>query len=357
MATTHIPPVFDGHNDVLMDIVYKRDGGRSFLERSDSGHIDLPRAVEGGFGGGMFAIFIPNLGEEKGPNKADLMVTEDGYEMKMAAPMDTLYAQNQTLRVMAELYRWEAESDNRFKVVRNTEDLLDCLHNEIIAAVLHFEGAEAIDPELEALHLFYRAGLRSLGLTWSRPNVFGFGVPFRYPHSPDTGPGLTDRGVELIRECNRGGIMVDLAHLNERGFWDVARITDKPLVVTHAAVHAICPSARNLTDRQLDAIGESGGVVGVTFCRSDLRPDGGLDVDTPAESILKHIDYIVDRIGINHIAFGSDFDGATIPSEVGDVTGYPKLFERLCERGYDTLSLRKIAYENWVRVLQEAWNE
>ena len=241
--------------------------------------------------------------------------------------------------------------------MRNTTDLLDCLHNDIIVGVLHFEGAEAIDPELEALQLFYRAGLRSLGITWSRPNTFGFGVPFRYPHSPDTGPGLTDHGVELVRECNRGGIVVDLAHLNERGFWDAARVTERPLVVTHSAAHAICPSARNLTDRQLDAIGESGGVVGVTFCRSDLRPDGGLDVDTPAESILRHIDYIVDRIGINHVAFGSDFDGATIPSEVGDVTGYPKLFEGLIGRGYDAEALRKIAYENWVRVLREAWNE
>ena len=110
-----------------------------------------------------------------------------------------------------------------------------------LAAVLHIEGAEAIDPELEALEVFYAAGLRSLGPVWSRPNVFGHGVPFRFPSSPDTGPGLTDAGKELVRACNRLRIMLDLTHLNEAGFWDVAALTDAPLVATHSNVHALCP--------------------------------------------------------------------------------------------------------------------
>src|SRR5204862_5975253 len=108
-----------------------------------------------------------------------------------------------------------------------------------IAAILHFEGAEPIDSQLNALEVFYRAGLRSLGLVWSRPNAFGEGVPFRFPSSPDTGPGLTAAGRELVRECNRLGILVDLSHLNERGFWDVADVTTAPLVATHSNAHAL----------------------------------------------------------------------------------------------------------------------
>ena len=102
----------------------------------------------------------------------------------------------------------------------------------------------------------YRPGLRSLGPVWSRPNIFGHGVPFAWPRSPDTGPGLTPAGRDLIKACNKLRVMIDLSHLNEQGFWDVARLSSAPLVATHTCVHAICPSTRNLTDRQLDAIRE-----------------------------------------------------------------------------------------------------
>ena len=121
-------------------------------------------------------------------------------------------------------------------------------------AIFHIEGAEAIDENLDSLHLFHAMGLRSLGPVWSRPTVFGHGVPFRFPSSPDTGPGLTDLGFDLIRACNRLGILIDLAHITEKGFWDVERLSDQPLIASHSNVHALTPVARNLTDRQLDAI-------------------------------------------------------------------------------------------------------
>ena len=124
----------------------------------------------------------------------------------------------------------------------------------MLAAVLHIEGAEAIDANFELLDVLYAAGLRSLGPVWSRPNAFGHGVPFRCPSSPDTGPGLTDLGKALIGACNRLRILIDLSHLNERGFWDVAAISNAPLVATHSNAHAISPHSRNLTDRQLAAI-------------------------------------------------------------------------------------------------------
>jgi membrane dipeptidase len=338
-------PIFDGHNDTLLALSPTRaEGGRSFLVRNTEGHLDLPRAREGGLAGGMFAIFVPS--DPKAPDA-----------METSSLRDSAYAQRFTISVMAGLIRLEAQSGGRIKVVRTIGELDGCLRQAVLAVVLHFEGAEAIDPALDALYVFYEAGLRSLGVVWSRPNAFGHGVPFKFPSSPDTGPGLTDAGRELVRACNKLGILVDLAHMNERGFWDVARLSEAPLVVTHAAAHALCPSARNLTDKQLDAIGESGGVVGITFYVGDLRADGRKDADTPITEIVRHIDYVADRIGIDHAAIGSDFDGALIPREIGDVTGLPRLIAALRDRGYDDAALRKLAHQNWIRVLRETWRD
>jgi len=255
------------------------------------------------------------------------------------------------------LFRLEAESQGQVKVVRTTHELARCLRAGVLAAILHFEGAEAIDPNLDALEVFYQAGLRSLGIVWSRPNAFAHGVPFKFPHSPDTGPGLTDAGKELVRACNRLGIMLDLSHLNEQGFWDVASLSNAPLVATHSNVHALCPSTRNLTDKQLDAIKESHGIVGLNFGVSMLREDGDNEEDTPLDTMVRHIDYLVERLGIDCVGFGSDFDGAKIPRAIGDVTGLPRLVAALAVRGYDEVALRKITHENWLRVLRKTWRE
>jgi membrane dipeptidase len=169
------------------------------------------------------------------------------------------------------------------------------------------------------------------------------------------GPGLTDAGKELVRACNRLGIMLDLSHLNEKGFWDVERMSEAPLVATHSCVHTLCPSPRNLTDRQLDAIGASGGVVGVNFSVKFLREDGKENPDTPLSELVRHSCYIADRIGIDHLAVGSDFDGTTIPSDIRDVTGLPKLLAALRDGGFDEEALAKIGLKNWLRVLSHTW--
>ncbi|MBU0983386.1 MAG: membrane dipeptidase, partial [candidate division Zixibacteria bacterium] len=172
-----------------------------------------------------------------------------------------------------------------------------------------------------------------------------------------TGPGLTDAGRHLVGACNELGIVIDLAHLNEKGFWEVAKLSSAPLVDTHAAAHALTATTRNLTDKQLDAIGESGGVVGVNFCVGDIRRevDGWNDANTPIEALVRHMAYIADRIGIDHVAFGSDFDGATIPNEMGDVTGLPLLVEALHRHGFNHDALNKITHQNWLRVLAQTW--
>lgn len=276
--------------------------------------------------------------------------------MPLPAPVDPDYARRETLAMMAELFRLEARAAGRLAIVRTVDDLAGALASGVLAVILHLEGAEAIDPGLDALEVFYRAGLRSLGITWSRPNRFGQGVPFRYPGSPEEGPGLSEAGRALVRACNRLGIVLDLSHLNAPGFRDVAAISDAPLVVTHAGAHALCPIPRNLTDAQLDAVGASDGVVGIVFEAGMLRADGRFAPDSTLDEIVRHVDYVAGRIGIEHVAFGSDFDGTdNLPRDLPDVAAYPRLIARLRERGYDEPALRLLASENWLRVLRRTW--
>ncbi|HVA90717.1 MAG TPA: dipeptidase [Chloroflexota bacterium] len=351
--------IFDGHNDVLLRL-RKQDG--SFFERAEDAQLDFPRAREGGFGGGFFAVFIPGTSEEAPPastaaqGAADASLSAYGDTKIMPPTPDLPTAQAKALGMTADLFRLEDQSGGRVKVVRTADELAECLANGILAAILHFEGAEAIDEDLEALDVFYRAGLRSIGPVWSRPNRFAEGVPFAFPSSPDTGPGLTEAGKALIRACNRLGVMIDLSHLNEKGFWEVQKLSTAPLVATHSNAHAICGASRNLTDRQLEAIRASDGMVGVNFHVGFLRPDGKNDRETPLTVVANHVDYLVERLGIDRVGFGSDFDGATMPRELTDAAGLPRLVETLRQRGYGEADLRKIGHENWVRVLRATWH-
>jgi membrane dipeptidase len=253
------------------------------------------------------------------------------------------------------LLRIERESQGRVRICRNIHDIRQCLKDGVLAPVLHVEGAEAIDPNFELLDVLYEAGLRSLGPVWSRSNAFGHGVPFRCPSSPDTGPGLTDLGKELIRACNRLRILIDLSHLNERGFWDVAAISNAPLVATHSNAHALSPHSRNLTDIQLAAIGETSGIVGVNFSTSFLRPDGRRDADTSVELVIDHLEHILKQVGEDGVGFGSDFDGAKIPTGIGNAAGLQNLVEVMRTRGYSEPLIEKLCYKNWLRVLGQTW--
>ncbi len=354
-------PIFDGHNDTVLRYFQPAadDAGKSFMERSDKGHIDMVRAREGGLAGGFFAIFVPEKKKRgKRPRFSDF-VTPTGYAAPLSSAIKPTYAHEFTLSVMAKMFQLERESQGKFKIVRDVDTLSKRLkkNNGTMSAILHFEGAEAIDTDLNALEVFYQAGLRSLGIVWSRPNAFAEGVPFAFPQSPDTGPGLTDAGKALVRACNQLGILLDLSHLNEKGFWDVAALSDAPLVATHSNVHALCPLTRNLTDKQLDAIRETDGMVGLNFGVSFLREDGKADVDTPLEVMVNHIDYLVERVGIDRVGLGSDFDGTSVPQGITDAAGLPNLIQALRQGGYDDEALRKITHENWLRVLRKTWKE
>ncbi len=358
MSDPVAPLIFDGHNDTLLDLYLPNRGhGRTFFDHSTHGHIDLPRARAGGFGGGFFAVYVPNPIVAQGAVSGDVGAKKpgEGYDLPLPEPLDHAYALNFAMGMTAKLFEVEAAAAGALKVVRTADELVDCLQRQVVAAILHFEGVEALDTDLHALHVFYQAGLRSLGIVWSRPNQFAHGVPFRFPSSPDTGPGLTEAGQRLVRECNQLGVLIDLSHLNERGFWDVAELSDAPLVATHSGVHALCASARNLTDKQLDAIAETDGIVGINFHIGFLRPDGRTDLETSVTEIVRHAAYVAERIGVQHVGLGSDFDGATMPHDLKDVAGLPKLVAALRAHGFSEAELRLIAHENWIRVLRKTW--
>ncbi len=166
----------------------------------------------------------------------------------------------------------------------------------MFAAVLHMEGCEPIGADLAALDVFYAGGLRSLGPVWSRNNIFAHGVPFAYPMDPDTGPGLTREGEELVKACNNLGILVDLAHITEKGFWDVARISDRPLVASHSNVHALTPVAR---DRDRSAAGchprEQGARrAQLRGSRCCARMPAPRTLTRQLTDMVRHVDYLVE---------------------------------------------------------------
>jgi membrane dipeptidase len=182
--------IVDGHNDLVLR-TWRGDPPR---------HVDLDEAGEAQFAGGFFALFVPS------PDTPD--PPEVPYALPLADPIPT----EDAARVAAELYATLRTLP--VEVATSTGDFRDGR----VAAIVHLEGADPLAPDLSDLEDWYDRGLRSLGIVWSRPNAFAEGVPFRFPSSPDTGPGLTAAGRELVRACNRLGILVDLSHLNEVGF-------------------------------------------------------------------------------------------------------------------------------------------
>lgn len=341
--------IFDGHNDVLLRLWQRDRSGESFLGEGGGGHVSLAKARRGGLTGGLFATFVPDAPRapsERGQTRPDGSVVANPL-----AGIERERALNVTLAQLAVAFRTERAAAGRVRICRSVGDIVGAHAVGAFAMVLHLEGAEAIGADLDELETLYAAGVRSIGPVWSRPTVFGHGVPFRFPASPDIGPGLTERGLALVRECNRRGIMVDVSHLNEKGFWDVARISDAPLVATHSNAHVLCPASRNLTDAQMDAVRDSDGVVGLNFATFFLREDGRRSAETPLSLMTRHLDHMLEKLGPRGVALGSDFDGALVPEAIGDAAGLPHLVEAMRVAGYGDDLVDRICYGNWLDVL------
>lgn len=347
---SHPGRVFDGHCDLLSELRYA--GGAWFETGRRDGHIDLPRLRRSELSGGLFAIFARD--PDWAPDWWRPILTADGgYRIPDQPAIAQATAYREAAAQLDIAHGLLGDHSGDLMLIATRADLHAAQTDPRVGVVLHLEGADPIDAGLAELDSFHEAGVRSVGLVWSRPNRFAHGVPFRFPASPDIGPGLTRDGARLVRRCNELGVLIDLAHLNERGFWDVAALSCAPLVVSHAAAQALCPSSRNLTDAQLECVGASGGIVGMNFNVRDVRADGREDPDTPLDAIAEHIEYIAQRIGIDHVGLGSDLDGATMPAAIGDVTGFAALLACIQRHGFDDASLDKVARGNWLRVLDQ----
>lgn len=340
-------PIFDGHNDCLLKLYRGGPGAGARYRGGMPGHVDLPKAKAGGFAGGFYAMFVP----DEGPMDWSVMRNAQ-YDL----PLPPMVAQEAARAVVVEqaAILKELHDHGDLTICTNAATLRDAIGQGQQAAIMHLEGAEAIDPELQFLDTLYDLGLRSLGPVWSRPTIFGHGVPFRYPSDGDTGPGLTDAGFRLVERCAQMGIIVDLSHLNVAGFHDVAT-TGVPLVATHSNAHAICPHARNLTDDQLRMIGRTNGMVGLNFASAFLRPDGQMLPQGALEWMVRHLDHMIELAGEDHVGFGSDFDGAVVPEEIGSVAGLDALREAMVTHGYDDAMMGKLCAGNWIALCERVW--
>ncbi len=298
--------IFDGHNDPLSCLFHKADPDAAGFLAGRNGDIDLSKCRAGGFACDFFAVWA---GNDPATAPDPMAVFREFAAIDAARAKTEKSAQISTLLGLCQTHPDAIRlctSASAIKAARNVD---------AIAAILHIEGCEAIGPDLEELHVFHAQGLRSLGPVWSRPNIFGAGVPFNFAASPDTGPGLTNAGARLVTACNALGVLVDLSHLNEAGFRDVARVSDQPLVATQSNAHAVTPCTGNLTDRQLDAMAERGGLAGLNFGCQFLRPDGVKNPETQPLDLLYYLDHLIGvcQTSCPPISCGvSDFRGAVV---------------------------------------------
>jgi membrane dipeptidase len=335
------PLILDGHEDFLtqMSGYQNLPGGgsfeegseprrRDFLAESGDGHVDLPRARKGGIGAAFASIWMRDADAERDARATAATEIDD-------------------------LLRTVDRASGQVRLVRSVKDLRGCLNGEAFGAILHFEGADPISPDLRELRMYYEAGLRSLGIVWSRSTAFGHGVSLRGGALPEGG--LTEAGKNLVAECNRLGILIDVSHLNVAGFWDVVEACKRPFVATHSDAYAVSPHVRNLNDDQLRAIATAGGCVGINLANSFIRPDRGRDRSTTLDMVIAHVDHIAKLVGDAHVAIGTDFDGTDVPEVLSDATRLPLLLRELKRRGYSDDALERITHGNFVRVLEQVW--
>lgn len=331
----------DGHNDLLMQLWLKHPQfpEQAFFQQGCDGHLDFARIRSARLSAALFALFVP-------PEN----YVAQHFPQRSAALKDKVAVMWQQLAI---LQRLEQHSAGRAKICRTAAEVKACQQSGQLAMVAHIEGADALDGEGELLDAFYQAGVRSVGPFWNTPNAFGEGITGSFPGSPDSGPGLTAAGFRFIEQLEQHSMIIDVSHMNQKAFFDTVRHTQRPLVATHSNAHVLCPQPRNLTDQQLRAIADSGGMVGVNFGNAFLRADGQRNSDTKLSLISDHLCYLIDAMGEDHVGFGSDFDGTGVPEAVKDVTGLEKIEQNLRDRGLSESVITKVCYKNWLRIFEQ----
>ena len=319
------PPV-DLHADSLMWTRWLRydlhtHHARGLPRNAFARHLDVPRMQEGGMGAQFFGL-------------VSLPVT-----MRSGAVMRAVDAQIDALE------RTIARRPGELVLCRTAADVEAAERGGAIAALLGIEGAHALEGEIENVERFARRGVRYLGLLHFSANEAGYPA-FGRGRADDRG--LTTFGLELVERCEDVGVIVDLTHVNRRGFFDACRRATKPMIVSHTGVLGVYEHWRNIDDEQLHAVADAGGCIGVMFCPHFLGGDG-------LDPVVEHMKHIINIVGEDAVALGSDWDGFIVPTrELADPTGLPKLTEALLRSGLTHGAVGKALRLNALRVLAEA---
>ena len=313
--------VIDAHADLLMDVrTRRRPDVFGACERAVLSTRHLPALRAGGVDAVVFALFAePHLRE------------------------GTL---RETLLMVDDLRQEIAEGEGGLYLVRTAGDLAADAPAGAVAALLSLEGTEALAGDLGILRLLHDVGLRAVGLTH-----FGRTMAADGTGEEEAGGGLTRFGRALVRECDRLGIMIDVSHLSERGFWDVLGLAEGPVIASHSNARALCDHPRNLTDEQLRAIARSGGAVGLNACRIFVDP-----IAPSLDRLLDHAAHMHGIMGPGHVGLGLDlveylpgWSGTAVP-DLADPGQVPEITRRLLARGAPTDEITGILGENWLRV-------
>ncbi|MCA9584925.1 MAG: dipeptidase [Myxococcales bacterium] len=284
------------------------------------GHVDVPRMREGGMGAQFFGLVSLPLADRV-----------RGMARVVHEQIDQLDAQI-------------ARKPDGLRLVRTADEVDACRRDDVMGALLGIEGAHALEGDLDNVDAFARRGVRYIGLLHFSANEAGFPA---YGRGRDDATGLTPWGFELVRRCEAARVIVDLAHINKRGFLDACRIATKPPMVSHTGVLGAFEHWRNIDDEQLRAVADKGGCVGVIFCPRFVGGDG-------LAPVVKHMLHILDVVGEEGAALGSDWDGFIVPTnDLKDPRGLPLLTDALLEAGVSEAAIGKILRGNAMRVLAE----
>jgi membrane dipeptidase len=327
--------VVDTHNDTILHLIkappFVGDGTRTppprrtLRERSSDGQIDIPRIREGGVDCLLFAMYVSPLHRARLHRLIQLF---DAFHTELQANHDSI------------------------TLATNYNEIMATVKAKKIAAVITIEGGEPLEGDLGALRMVYRLGARSLTLTHFPRNELGDGS------GADSGSHLSNFGREVVEEMNRLGMIVDISHLNETGFWDVMELSKDPVLATHSNCKALCNHHRNLTDDQIKALAEKGGVMNLSFCAGFIKE--GIGFDSPEdlskvtiEDWLDHLDHAVGLVGSDYVGIGSDLDGGCGFPGLDDITKFPDLTRGMVSRGYSNDEIKKILGTNDLRVIKK----
>jgi membrane dipeptidase len=299
--------------------------------RSDQGHVDIPRLIEGGVDVQVFACWVGKPGEPV------------GHYAEVANKMiDALHSQ------------FSKHSD-KIELALTLSDVHKANENGKIAAIIGIEGGQAIEDDLKLIEKYYSLGVRLMTIVWGSTNWADAAW------DPVQHNGLTDFGRDVIKEMNRLGMMVDVSHSADKTVWDVLEISSDPIIASHSCAKAICNHSRNLNDDLIRAISKSDGVICVNFYSAFLdenfriQSQKGMNPEPPDISkVIEHIEYVIKVGGIDSVGLGSDFDGiGSAPRGLEDVSKIPFITKLLIEKGYKKEEISKIMGDNFLRVFAQ----